>query len=543
MEKIIQSVSTCKLLHELLYRSVCMRCALRFLRVETIDLYRNKMDQLQLISDMGKTLQLNSDFTNAYDIESFVFRTPEAVIPDCLLCLGILQKVDRPEYVQKLAEDVIDSKYEFETFKLTIKQPLSPYIRYAHMAHYLKYQFEEVQKVEDVDSLKQYFNPKDALLDIKTVMKWILAPLLREKLNCSAKQDERFTINIDVLNDEEDREQFNAFKGVLQKLADSDAVEKIKKKVKVNKDYEHKHKDFSKNVEPTKENLNKILSLPQSLFLSVLSEEGQNQPPKPTTKELKWKTNFVTSNIYIFGNYLKYSRVLSQTPWEVEGKKMYETSIQDEIANVIRPHFDPTDVKFHSGGREDVDVRCLGNGRPFTLELINPKRYLSIKPEDLQAMEAELAKNPHVNVKNIRFHDETCFEILKASETEKIKAYSCVVNVKKKLTPDDIEILNNVVDLKVQQKTPLRVLHRRTLMVREKMIHRIKARQINDYSMVVNVLASAGTYIKEFVHGDLDRTLPNLGTLIGTDADIIQLDVIYLYEKMDGSIADHFLTL
>ena len=59
----------------------------------------------------------------------------------------------------------------------------------------------------------------------------------------------------------------------------------------------------------------------------------------------------------------------------------------------------------------------------------------------------------------------------------------------------------------------------------------------------MNVLAAAGTYIKEFVHGDLDRTLPNLGTLLDTEADIIQLDVIYLYEKMDESIIEHFLTL
>ena len=35
----------------------------------------------------------------------------------------------------------------------------------------------------------------------------------------------------------------------------------------------------------------------------------------------------------------------------------------------------------------------------------------------------------------------------------------------------------------------------------------------------------AGTYIKEFVHGDFGRTQPNLGTLLKTDADILELDV------------------
>lgn len=36
----------------------------------------------------------------------------------------------------------------------------------------------------------------------------------------------------------------------------------------------------------------------------------------------------------------------------------------------------------------------------------------------------------------------------------------------------------------------------------------------------------AGTYIKEFVHGDGERTLPNVGTLLQCKADILSLDVL-----------------
>lgn len=32
-------------------------------------------------------------------------------------------------------------------------------------------------------------------------------------------------------------------------------------------------------------------------------------------------------------------------------------------------------------------------------------------------------------------------------------------------------------------------------------------------------------YIKEFVHGDMGRTHPNIGSILGCDADILQLDV------------------
>lgn len=78
-------------------------------------------------------------------------------------------------------------------------------------------------------------------------------------------------------------------------------------------------------------------------------------------------------------------------------------------------------------------------------------------------------------------------------------------------------------------------------MVRHKVIHAMKAYLITDTYLVVYVLASAGTYIKEFVHGDLERTTPNLGTLLGesNNVDIFQLDVMQLYEVFsDESLRD-----
>jgi tRNA pseudouridine synthase 10 len=42
---------------------------------------------------------------------------------------------------------------------------------------------------------------------------------------------------------------------------------------------------------------------------------------------------------------------------------------------------------------------------------------------------------------------------------------------------------------------------------------------------VVHLVTQAGTYIKEFVHGDFGRTEPSLCTLLGCEVDILQLDV------------------
>ena len=63
-----------------------------------------------------------------------------------------------------------------------------------------------------------------------------------------------------------------------------------------------------------------------------------------------------------------------------------------------------------------------------------------------------------------------------------------------------------------------------------------------------NLVTSAGTYVKEFVHGDLGRTRPSVGELLGAggggggggsarvSADILSLDVTDLVEA-DGDEA------
>ena len=48
---------------------------------------------------------------------------------------------------------------------------------------------------------------------------------------------------------------------------------------------------------------------------------------------------------------------------------------------------------------------------------------------------------------------------------------------------------------------------------------------IDDKHFKLDLVTEAGTYIKEFVHGDFGRTVPNMCTLLGHKADILALDV------------------
>lgn len=82
--------------------------------------------------------------------------------------------------------------------------------------------------------------------------------------------------------------------------------------------------------------------------------------------------------IFVAGRYRKMSRVLCQSPWVLQGKRIMEESVSELIVDQVAPFFGvPAEsVIFSSSGREDVDVRCLGNGRPFALEIADSRKMV-----------------------------------------------------------------------------------------------------------------------------------------------------------------------
>lgn len=100
-------------------------------------------------------------------------------------------------------------------------------------------------------------------------------------------------------------------------------------------------------------------------------------PPAPPSKLLRLdKISFTGPTVFVAGRYNKFSRQLSQSPWVIGGKRMSQESVQEFIVGVVAPHFKAAEahVTFMSSGREDVDVRCLGRGRPFVLEIMDAAR-------------------------------------------------------------------------------------------------------------------------------------------------------------------------
>ncbi|EDV29827.1 uncharacterized protein TRIADDRAFT_52642 [Trichoplax adhaerens] len=183
--------------------------------------------------------------------------------------------------------------------------------------------------------------------------------------------------------------------------------------------------------------------------------------------------------------YNKYDRTISQTPWIIDGIRKGDTSVQELICDPIIAKVNADGCKFSSSGREDIDVRMLGKGRPFIAEILNPRSPFMTKMEVLQ-----------------------------------LQNVGCIKTQRWRRKQDE-----NLQELTIEQKTPLRVLHRRTLAVRCRMIWSMKTEYLDAHHFKLYLTTQAGTYIKEFVHGDLGRTKPNLCTLLNMGVDILELDV------------------
>nr|XP_055098711.1 tRNA pseudouridine synthase Pus10 isoform X2 [Symphalangus syndactylus] len=229
--------------------------------------------------------------------------------------------------------------------------------------------------------------------------------------------------------------------------------------------------------------------------------------------------------VFVAGRYNKYSRNLPQTPWIIDGERKLESSVEELISDHLLAVFKAESFNFSSSGREDVDVRTLGNGRPFAIELVNPHR-VHFTSQEIKELQQKINNSSNkIQVRDLQLVTREAIGHMKEGEEEKTKTYSALIWTNKAIQKKDIEFLNDIKDLKIDQKTPLRVLHRRPLAVRARVIHSMETQYVDEHHFRLHLKTQAGTYIKEFVHGDFGRTKPNIGSLMNVTADILELDV------------------
>jgi len=125
----------------------------------------------------------------------------------------------------------------------------------------------------------------------------------------------------------------------------------------------------------------------------------------------------------------------------------------------------------------------------------------------------------------IKFYGCVCWSSVPISSDEeliqKLGCSSCEVGSDDDKNPDKVIIRY---PMKIHQSTPLRVLHRRSSDIRIRHVLSLSASRISEHWFRLRLSTEAGTYIKEFVHGDCGRTHPSIGSLIGGRVDITELD-------------------
>ncbi|KAF7652003.1 hypothetical protein LDENG_00102510 [Lucifuga dentata] len=159
------------------------------------------------------------------------------------------------------------------------------------------------------------------------------------------------------------------------------------------------------------------------------------------------------------------------------------------------------------------------------MELLNPHRSRFHREEMKQLQEIINKSSEKIRVRDLQIVSRDAMSRMKEGEEEKTKSYMALIWTQREIQKEDVAFIDDIKDLMVDQKTPLRVLHRRTLAVRQRVVHSMNARYLDPHHFYLGLKTQAGTYIKEFVHGDFGRTKPNLCELLKTDADILELDV------------------
>jgi tRNA pseudouridine synthase 10 len=247
------------------------------------------------------------------------------------------------------------------------------------------------------------------------------------------------------------------------------------------------------------------------------------------------------NSTFVYGRYRKLERDIPQTEWPCrechgsgyQGREpcpncdgagyLYETSVEESVAPVIEDVMDGTDATFHGAGREDVDARMLGTGRPFVVEVAEPRR----RRVDVERLEADVNAfaEGRVEVDGLRLATYEMVERVKKLDAS--KRYRAEVAFDADVDAEAFEnALAELSGATVEQYTPTRVDHRRASMTREREVYEATGELQDPRRATVEVHGAGGLYVKELVSGDEGRTEPSLAGLLGVGAEVTALDVL-----------------
>jgi len=256
-----------------------------------------------------------------------------------------------------------------------------------------------------------------------------------------------------------------------------------------------------------------------------------------------WSASAQANAVFVAGRYTKHRRDLPQTHWpcrRCEGRGCwqcndkgvtYAESVEDAIGDPADLLFAASGHSFHGAGREDIDALMLGTGRPFIVELQNPRRRTADLADLAQRINAATATSG-VGVRDLRMARKEEVAVIKEGEYRKEYLAHCLAETP--LSRAQVEAACAMLTgTTLEQRTPDRVAHRRADLVRRRTLHRVALEAMPEDPGVrfsLRVLAESGTYIKEMVGGDEGRTVPSFSAVAGVATKVEFLDVVAILD-------------
>ena len=250
------------------------------------------------------------------------------------------------------------------------------------------------------------------------------------------------------------------------------------------------------------------------------------------------RVELTVAPLFVEGRYRKLDRTLPQTRWpcrRCRGRgcdacqgtgKTYPTSVEELLGGPLLRLAEGSGHAFHGMGREDIDARMLGTGRPFVLEISRPHR----RSVDLERAAEAVAEGAKGRVELVRWDFTTGDRVERLKEARPEKTYR--IEVRPAVPEAKVKEALPLVTLRpLEQRTPLRVQHRRADKVRQRWVREVRWVSCTDDSFTLELRTEAGTYVKEFVDGDQGRTHPSLSELLGQPLTVSALDVLAIHDE------------
>jgi len=248
------------------------------------------------------------------------------------------------------------------------------------------------------------------------------------------------------------------------------------------------------------------------------------------------KVRLQVNPLFIAGRYRKLVRDIPQSKWfcsNCRGKgcekcggtgKLYPESVEELSSKPLLEVTKGEKTAFHASGREDIDARMLGTGRPFVIEISKPKKRFF----DLNQIEAKINADAvgKVQVSHLHFASKDVVRRLKKGEGAQ-KVYRLLAEFENPISDEDLQTLvEKFSNAQIKQRTPLRVAHRRADLTREKYIYKLKVKKVSLKRALMEIYCQGGLYVKELVSGDEGRTIPNVSDTLANKAKTLKLDVL-----------------